>query len=125
MVHPSGSVVTKRSFRLYLVWYTGHGLWVVLAVEGASVIFVVIAVVFFIVVVEIVADSVVVVVGASVLGASVVSRLLVVIDPVISTDPFILELVDETGLAVVIEFVVSATLFATSSVGCTMLSVVA
>lgn len=107
MVQPSGSVVTRRSFRLYLVWYTGHGLGVVLAVEGASVV----------VVVVVVTDSVVVV-GAFVLGASVVSRLFVVIDSVISTVPLILELVDETRFAVcarstdvVTEFLVSATIF--------------
>lgn len=107
MVQPSGSVVTRRSFRLYLVWYTGHGLGVVLAVEGASVV----------VVVVVVTDSVVVV-GAFVLGASVVSRLFVVIDSVISTVPLILELVDETRFAVsarstdvVTEFFVSATIF--------------
>lgn len=111
---------------MYLVWYTGHGLWVVLAVEGASVVLVV--VVLF-VVVEVMVDSVVVV-GASVLGASVVSRLLVVIDSVMSIFPSMLELVDETILdvcarstEVVTEFVVSATMFvvawpvATSSVG--------
>lgn len=114
MVQPSGSVVTRRSFRLYLVWYTGHGLGVVLAVEGASVVAVV--VVLFVVVV-VVTDSVVVV-GAFVLGASVVSRLFVVIDSVISTVPVILELVDETRFAVcarstdvVTEFLVSATIF--------------
>lgn len=114
MVQPSGSVVTRRSFRLYLVWYTGHGLGVVLAVEGASVVAVV--VVLFVVVV-VVTDSVVVV-GAFVLGASVVSRLFVVIDSVISTVPVILELVDETRFAVsarstdvVTEFFVSATIF--------------
>lgn len=114
MVQPSGSVVTRRSFRLYLVWYTGHGLGVVLAVEGASV--VVVVVVLFVVVV-VVTDSVVVV-GAFVLGASVVSRLFVVIDSVISTVPLILELVDETRFAVsarstdvVTEFFVSATIF--------------
>lgn len=114
MVQPSGSVVTRRSFRLYLVWYTGHGLGVVLAVEGASVVAVV--VVLFVVVV-VVTDSVVVV-GAFVLGASVVSRLFVVIDSVISTVPLILELVDETRFAVcsrstdvVTEFLVSATIF--------------
>lgn len=111
MVQPSGSVVTRRSFRLYLVWYTGHGLGVVLAVEGASVVAVV--VVLFVVV----TDSVVVV-GAFVLGASVVSRLFVVIDSVISTVPVILELVDETRFAVcarstdvVTELFVSATIF--------------
>lgn len=115
MVQPSGSVVTRRSFRLYLVWYTGHGLGVVLAVEGASVVAVV--VVLFVVVV-VVTDSVVVVVGAFVLGASVVSRLFVVIDSVISTVPVILELVDETRFAVcarstdvVTELFVSATIF--------------
>lgn len=114
MVQPSGSVVTRRSFRLYLVWYTGHGLGVVLAVEGASVVAVV--VVLFVVVV-VVTDSVVVV-GAFVLGASVVSRLFVVIDSVISTVPLILKLVDETRFAVcsrstdvVTEFLVSATIF--------------
>lgn len=114
MVQPSGSVVTRRSFRLYLVWYTGHGLGVVLAVEGSSVVAVV--VVLFVVVV-VVTDSVVVV-GAFVLGASVVSRLFVVIDSVISTVPLILELVDETRFAVcsrstdvVTEFLVSATIF--------------
>lgn len=114
MVQPSGSVVTRRSFRLYLVWYTGHGLGVVLAVEGASV--VVVVVVLFVVVV-VVTDSVVVV-GAFVLGASVVSRLFVVIDSVISTVPLILELVDETRFAVsarstdvVTELFVSATIF--------------
>lgn len=114
MVQPSGSVVTRRSFRLYLVWYTGHGLGVVLAVEGASV--VVVVVVLFVVVV-VVTDSVVVV-GAFVLGASVVSRLFVVIDSVISTVPLILKLVDETRFAVsarstdvVTEFFVSATIF--------------
>lgn len=116
MVQPSGSVVTRRSFRLYLVWYTGHGLGVVLAVEGASVVFVVVVVVLFVVVV-VVTDSVVVV-GAFVLGASVVSRLFVVIDSVISTVPVILELVDETRFAVcarstdvVTELFVSATIF--------------
>lgn len=110
MVQPSGSVVTRRSFRLYLVWYTGHGLGVVLAVEGASV---VVVVVLFVVVVT---DSVVI--GAFVLGASVVSRLFVVIDSVISTVPVILELVDETRFAVcarstdvVTELFVSATIF--------------
>lgn len=115
MVQPSGSVVTRRSFRLYLVWYTGHGLGVVLAVEGASVVAVV--VVLFVVVV-VVTDSVVVVVGAFVLGASVVSRLFVVIDSVRSTVPVILELVDETRFAVcarstdvVTELFVSATIF--------------
>lgn len=115
MVQPSGSVVTRRSFRLYLVWYTGHGLGVVLAVEGASVVVVVVVVLFVVVVV--VTDSVVVV-GAFVLGASVVSRLFVVIDSVISTVPLILELVDETRFAVcsrstdvVTEFFVSATIF--------------
>lgn len=113
MVQPSGSVVTRRSFRLYLVWYTGHGLGVVLAVEGASVVAVV--VVLFVVVV-VVTDSVVI--GAFVLGASVVSRLFVVIDSVISTVPVILELVDETRFAVcarstdvVTELFVSATIF--------------
>lgn len=115
MVHPSGSVVTRRSFRLYLVWYTGHGLGVVLAVEGASVVVVIVVVLF--VVVGVVTDSVVVV-GAFVLGASVVSRLFVVIDSVISTVPLILKLVDETGFAVcarstdvVTELFVSATIF--------------
>lgn len=115
MVQPSGSVVTRRSFRLYLVWYTGHGLGVVLAVEGASVVVVIVVVLFVVVVV--VTDSVVVV-GAFVLGASVVSRLFVVIDSVISTVPLILELVDETRFAVcsrstdvVTEFLVSATIF--------------
>lgn len=115
MVQPSGSVVTRRSFRLYLVWYTGHGLGVVLAVEGASVVVVVVVVLFVVVVV--VTDSVVVV-GAFVLGASVVSRLFVVIDSVISTVPVILELVDETRFAVcarstdvVTELFVSATIF--------------
>lgn len=115
MVQPSGSVVTRRSFRLYLVWYTGHGLGVVLAVEGASVVVVIVVVLFVVVVV--VTDSVVVV-GAFVLGASVVSRLFVVIDSVISTVPVILELVDETRFAVcarstdvVTEFFVSATIF--------------
>lgn len=115
MVQPSGSVVTRRSFRLYLVWYTGHGLGVVLAVEGASVVVVVVVVLFVVVVV--VTDSVVVV-GAFVLGASVVSRLFVVIDSVISTVPLILKLVDETRFAVcarstdvVTEFFVSATIF--------------
>lgn len=110
MVQPSGSVVTRRSFRLYLVWYTGHGLGVVLAVEGASVV-----VVLFVVVV-VVTDSVAI--GAFVLGASVVSRLFVVIDSVISTVPVILELVDETRFAVcarstnvVTELFVSATIF--------------
>lgn len=113
MVQPSGSVVTRRSFRLYLVWYTGHGLGVVLAVEGASV--VVVVVVLFVVVV-VVTDSVVI--GAFVLEASVVSRLFVVIDSVISTVPVILELVDETRFAVcarstdvVTELFVSATIF--------------
>lgn len=113
MVQPSGSVVTRRSFRLYLVWYTGHGLGVVLAVEGASVVVVVVVVLFVVVV----TDSVVVV-GAFVLGASVVSRLFVVIDSVISTVPLILELVDETRFAVcarstdvVTELFVSATIF--------------
>lgn len=112
MVQPSGSVVTRRSFRLYLVWYTGHGLGVVLAVEGASVVVVVVVVLFVVVV----TDSVVI--GAFVLGASVVSRLFVVIDSVISTVPLILELVDETRFAVcarstdvVTEFFVSATIF--------------
>lgn len=112
MVQPSGSVVTRRSFRLYLVWYTGHGLGVVLAVEGASVVVVVVVVLFVVVV----TDSVVI--GAFVLGASVVSRLFVVIDSVISTVPLILELVDETRFAVcarstdvVTEFLVSATIF--------------
>lgn len=116
MVQPSGSVVTRRSFRLYLVWYTGHGLGVVLAVEGASVVVVVVVVVLFVVVV-VVTDSVVVV-GAFVLEASVVSRLCVVIDSVISTVPLILELVDETRFAVcarstdvVTELFVSATIF--------------
>lgn len=115
MVQPSGSVVTRRSFRLYLVWYTGHGLGVVLAVEGASVVVVVVVVLFVVVVV--VTDSVVVV-GAFVLGASVVSRLFVVIDSVITTVPLILELVDETRFAVcarstdvVTELFVSATIF--------------
>lgn len=115
MVQPSGSVVTRRSFRLYLVWYTGHGLGVVLAVEGASVVVVIVVVLFVVVVV--VTDSVVVV-GAFVLGASVVSRLFVVIDSVISTVPVILELVDETRFAVcarstdvVTELFVSATIF--------------
>lgn len=115
MVQPSGSVVTRRSFRLYLVWYTGHGLGVVLAVEGASVVVVIVVVLF--VVVGVVTDSVVVV-GAFVLGASVVSRLFVVIDSVISTVPVILELVDETRFAVcarstdvVTELFVSATIF--------------
>lgn len=115
MVQPSGSVVTRRSFRLYLVWYTGHGLGVVLAVEGASVVVVIVVVLFVVVVV--VTDSVVVV-GAFVLGASVVSRLFVVIDSVISTVPLILELVDETRFAVcarstdvVTELFVSATIF--------------
>lgn len=114
MVHPSGSVVTRRSFRLYLVWYTGHGLGVVLAVEGASVVVVVVVVLFVVVVV--VTDSVAI--GAFVLGASVVSRLFVVIDSVISTVPLILELVDETRFAVcarstdvVTEVFVSATIF--------------
>lgn len=117
MVQPSGSVVTRRSFRLYLVWYTGHGLGVVLAVEGASVVVVVVVVVLFVVVV-VVTDSVVVVVGAFLLGASVVSRLFVVIDSVISTVPLILKLVDETRFAVcsrstdvVTELFVSATIF--------------
>lgn len=112
MVQPSGSVVTRRSFRLYLVWYTGHGLGVVLAVEGASVVVVVVVVLFVVVV----TDSVFI--GAFVLGASVVSRLFVVIDSVISTVPLILELVDETRFAVsarstdvVTEFFVSATIF--------------
>lgn len=115
MVQPSGSVVTRRSFRLYLVWYTGHGLGVVLAVEGGSVVVVVVVVLFVVVVV--VTDSVVVV-GAFVLEASVVSRLFVVIDSVISTVPLILELVDETRFAVcarstnvVTELFVSATIF--------------
>lgn len=114
MVQPSGSVVTRRSFRLYLVWYTGHGLGVVLAVEGASVV----AVVFVLFVVVVVVTDSVVVVGAFVLGASVVSRLFVVIDSVISTVPVILELVDETRFAVcarptdvVTELFVSATIF--------------
>lgn len=115
MVQPSGSVVTRRSFRLYLVWYTGHGLGVVLAVEGASVVVVIVVVLFVVVVV--VTDSVVVV-GAFVLGASVVSRLFIVIDSVISTVPLLLELVDETRFAVcarstdvVTELFVSATIF--------------
>lgn len=114
MVQPSGSVVTRRSFRLYLVWYTGHGLGVVLAVEGGSAVVVVVVVLF--VVVDVVTDSVVI--GAFVLEASVDSRLCVVIDSVISTVPLLLELVDETRFAVcarstdvVTELFVSATIF--------------
>lgn len=86
MVHPAGSVVTIRSFRLYLDSYTGHGLSVVLTVLTAAVVVVVgdlVVVAAVVVVGDVIIIGLLVVVTTVVLTSDV--SLFVVILPVVST----------------------------------------